>query len=97
MRNHLHLKHKIQVDAKTKVHVPSLAVSSTSKSKIENFLDQKQVVKCFTKHCLPFSPLLWKPKEHSVHVDSLLTKLQSRLNDSTIDALSFIRNPLQEK
>jgi len=39
MRNHLHLKHKIQVDAKkTKAHVPSL--SSTGKSRIDNFLDQ---------------------------------------------------------
>jgi len=38
MRNHLHLKHKIQINAKrTKAHVPSLAFSSTGKSRIDNF------------------------------------------------------------
>ena len=37
MRNHLHLKHKIQIDEKkTKAHVPSLIVSSTGKNRIDN-------------------------------------------------------------
>jgi len=61
----MYLKHKIQVDAKKiKVHLPSLAVSSTGKSRIDNFFRPK-------KSCSS-SPLLRKPKEHSVHVGSLL-------------------------
>ena len=81
MRNHLHLKHKIQVGAKTtKAHVPSLTVRSTGKSRIDNIFRPKKVVKCFTRHCLPFSPLLWKLKEHSMHADSIATKLRYRLN-----------------
>jgi len=38
MRNHLHLKHKIQVDAKkTKAQVPSVAASCTGKSRTDKF------------------------------------------------------------
>jgi len=92
MRNHFYLKHKIQADVKkTKAHVPSLAaVSSTDKSRIDSFFRPKNSCEVLYEALLTIQPTSAETERAFSACGVFPTKLRSRLNDSTIDALFLI-------
>ena len=81
MKNHLYLKHKIQIDAKkTKPHVPSLAtVSSAGKNRIDSCFRPKNSCQVLYEALLTIQPTSAEAERAFNACGFIATKLRSRI------------------